>query len=230
VKLRQGRVLRIGHRGAAALAPANSLAAIEAAIDLGVDLVEIDVLRDGDALRVAHASADLTADTPTLAEALELVSASTAGLLLDLKSVGAEPEVVAAIRGAGLLERSAVGSFHAGSLRALKEIEPSLTTGFSYPFDRVGLSTRRAAQPLISAGLAGMRRLLPVRIVGMLGRARADAAMLHWALVSRSLVQRCHARGAAVLAWTVEDEAALRRVLAAGVDGVIANDPRLLGD
>jgi glycerophosphoryl diester phosphodiesterase len=230
VKLRQGRVLRIGHRGAAALAPANSLAAIGAAIDLGVDLVEIDVLRDGDTLRLAHAPVDLTADTPTLAEALELVSASTAGLLLDLKSAGAEPEVVAAIRGAGLLERSAVGSFHAGSLRALKEIEPSLTTGFSYPFDRVGLSTRRAAQPLISAGLAGMRRLLPVRIVGMLGRARADAAMLHWALVSRSLVQRCHARGAAVLAWTVEDEAALRRVLAAGVDGVIANDPRLLGD
>ena len=54
--------------------------------------------------------------------------------------------------------------------------------------------------------------------------------MLHWALVSRSLVERCHARGAAVLAWTIEDEAALRRVLAAGVDGVIANDPRLVGD
>jgi glycerophosphoryl diester phosphodiesterase len=69
-----------------------------------------------------------------------------------------------------------------------------------------------------------------MRIVGLLARARADAAMLHWALVSRSLVERCHARGAAVLAWTVEDEAALRRVLAAGVDGVIANDPRLVGD
>jgi glycerophosphoryl diester phosphodiesterase len=230
VNLRQGRVLRIGHRGAAALAPENSLAAIEAAIDLGVDLVEIDVIRDGDALRLAHASTNLTADSPTLGEALELVSPSGAGLLLDLKSVGAEPEVIAAIRGAGLLERTAVGSFHARSLRALKEIEPSLTTGFSYPFDRVGLSTRRAAQPLISAGLAGMRRLLPTRIVRMLARARADAAMLHWALVSRSLVQRCHARGAAVLAWTVEDEHALRRVLAAGVDGVIANDPRLVGD
>jgi glycerophosphoryl diester phosphodiesterase len=33
-----------------------------------------------------------------------------------------------------------------------------------------------------------------------------------------------------VLAWTVEDDTALRRVLAAGVDGVIANDPRLFGD
>jgi glycerophosphoryl diester phosphodiesterase len=230
LNLRQGRVLRIGHRGAASLAPENSLVAVAAAIDLGVDLVEIDVVRDGDVLRLAHAPASVTADSPTLGEALELVSASATGLLLDLKSVGAEPEVVAAIRGAGLVERTAVGSFHAGSLRALKEIEPSLTTGFSYPFDRVGLSTRRAAQPLISAGLSGMRRLLPTRIARMLARARADAAMLHWALVSRTLVERCHARGAAVLAWTVEDEDALRRVVAAGVDGVIANDPRLVGD
>jgi glycerophosphoryl diester phosphodiesterase len=54
--------------------------------------------------------------------------------------------------------------------------------------------------------------------------------MLHYALVSRRLVERCHARGAAVLAWTVEDRVALERVLAAGVDGVIANDPGLLGD
>jgi glycerophosphoryl diester phosphodiesterase len=230
VNLRQGRVLRIGHRGAAALAAENSLAAIEAAIDLGVDLVEIDVVRDGEILRLAHGPANLTVESPTLDEALELVSPSTTGLLLDLKSVGAEPGLVAAIRGAGMVERTAVGSCHVQSLRSLNEIEPSLTTGFSYPFDRVGLSTRRAAQPLISAGLAGMRRLLPMRIVGLLARARADAAMLHWALVSRSLVQRCHAYGAAVLAWTVEDEAALRRVLAAGVDGVIANDPRLVGD
>ena len=230
MNLRQGRVLRIGHRGAAALAPENSLAAIEAAIDLGVDLVEIDVVCDGETLRLAHAPANVTADSPRLEEALDLVSASTTGLLLDLKSAGAEPDVVLAIRGAGLLERTAVGSFHARSLRVLKEIEPTLTTGFSYPFDRVGLSTRRVAQPLISAGLAGMRRLLPTRIARMLARARADAAMLHWALVSPSLVQRCHTRGAAVLAWTVEDDNALRRALAAGVDGVIANDPRLFGD
>jgi glycerophosphoryl diester phosphodiesterase len=230
VNLRQGRVLRIGHRGAAALAQENSLAAIEAAIELGVDLVEIDVVSDGGTLRLAHGRSELTSSSPALVEALELVSSSDAGLLLDLKSTGAEREVVAAMRSAGLLERAIVGSSHAASLRSLKEIEPSLTTGFSYPYDRVGLSTRRAAQPLISVGLAGMRRLLPTRIGCMLARARADAAVLHWALVSRRLVERCHARSAAVLAWTIEDDEALRRVLAAGVDGVIANDPRLVGD
>jgi glycerophosphoryl diester phosphodiesterase len=230
VNLRQGRVLRIGHRGAAALAPENSLAAIEAAIELGVDLVEIDVVSDGGTLRLAHGRSQLSAASPTLVEALELVASSDTGPLLDLKFIGAEREVVAALRATGLLERSVVGSFHWPSLRSLKEIEPSLTTGFSYPYDRVGLSTRRAAQPLISVGLAGMRRLLPTRIARMLGRARADAAMLHWALVSRRLVERCHARGAAVLAWTIDDERALRGVLAAGVDAVIANDPRVVGD
>jgi glycerophosphoryl diester phosphodiesterase len=61
----------------------------------------------------------------------------------------------------------------------------------------------------------------------MLARARASAAMLHHLVVSRAAVDRAHAGGAAVLAWTVDDEAALERVVAAGVDGVITNDPRI---
>jgi glycerophosphoryl diester phosphodiesterase len=32
-----------------------------------------------------------------------------------------------------------------------------------------------------------------------------------------------------VFAWTVDDERVLARALAAGVDGVITNDPRILG-
>ena len=36
-------MLRIGHRGAAALAPENTLAAMRAAIGAGVDMVEFDV-------------------------------------------------------------------------------------------------------------------------------------------------------------------------------------------
>ena len=47
--------LVIGHRGAAALAPENSLAAIEAAAEAGVDGVEVDVLRAPDgSLVLAH--------------------------------------------------------------------------------------------------------------------------------------------------------------------------------
>ena len=40
---REGPVLRIGHRGAAALAPPNTIAGVEAALAHGVDMIELDV-------------------------------------------------------------------------------------------------------------------------------------------------------------------------------------------
>jgi glycerophosphoryl diester phosphodiesterase len=61
----------------------------------------------------------------------------------------------------------------------------------------------------------------------MLERAGASAAVLHHWVVSRPAVERAHARGAAVLAWTVDDSISLERVVSAGVDGVITNDPRI---
>jgi glycerophosphoryl diester phosphodiesterase len=230
VNLRQGRVLRIGHRGAAALAPENTLPSIEVAIEYELDLVEIDVVAQANALRLAHSPAEVRDESPTLDEALALVARADAGVILDLKSRGIERSAVETLREHNLLDRAVVSSFHPESLRTVKEIEPALTTGFSYPFDRAGISEHAAFGPLIRVGLSGLRRALPARIARMLARAQADALVVHHALVSRTLVDRCHGWDTAVLAWTIEDDAALAHVLAAGVDGVIANDPRLLGD
>ena len=59
-------VVRVGHRGAAALAPENTPAAIEAAAAHGVDVVELDVLRGaGGVLVLAHGPA-VPADAPPL--------------------------------------------------------------------------------------------------------------------------------------------------------------------
>jgi glycerophosphoryl diester phosphodiesterase len=226
----EGGPLRVGHRGAPALAPENTIASLVAAIERGVDLVEMDVVSDRDELRLAHGPERLTEESPLLAEALELVAARAVGAIVDLKSRGAEARVVGLLQAHGLTDRAVVASFHPASLRAVKELEPALTTGISYPFDRVGIAERPGFQPLIRAGLAGLRQTIPARVGGLLSRARADAALLHHSLISSRLVGRCHARGAAVLAWTVEDEETLARVLAAGVDGVIANDPGLFGD
>ena len=230
MNLRQGRVLRIGHRGAAALAPENTLASIEAAIEYKLDLVEIDVVAHANALRLAHSPAEVRDESPTLDEALALLARADAGVMVDLKSRGIERSAVETLREHNLLDRAVVASFHAASLRAVKEVEPASTTGFSYPFDRAGVSERKAFEPLIRVGLSGLRRALPARSARMLARAQADALVVHHALVSPTLVDRCHGWDTAVLAWTIEDDAALTRVLAAGVDGVIANDPRLLGD
>ena len=100
-----------------------------------------------------------------------------------------------------------VSSCHAQSLVELAAIEPGLQRGFTYPFDRRGLSERRLLAPLTAAVLVGIRRALPRRIAGMLDRARATAAMLHHSVVSAAAVERAHGHGAAVFTWTVDDEA-----------------------
>jgi glycerophosphoryl diester phosphodiesterase len=51
--------------------------------------------------------------------------------------------------------------------------------------------------------------------------------MAHWLLVSPRLVDAVHAAGGQLYVWTVDDLARIARLEAAGVDGVITNDPRL---
>jgi glycerophosphoryl diester phosphodiesterase len=56
---RDARVLRVGHRGAAALEPENTLASLRRAVELGVDFVEFDVLDLADGTLVLAHSDDL---------------------------------------------------------------------------------------------------------------------------------------------------------------------------
>jgi glycerophosphoryl diester phosphodiesterase len=227
----EGRYLRVGHKGAAALAPENTLASLEAALAHGVDLVEFDVAPGPGGLVLAHSEDEIPARPVTLGGALgflaERLPAGT-GIDVDLKGVGYEPAVVNALRAHGLVDRAVVCSVFPTSLRRVKALEPGLATGVSYPHDRHGLSGRPWLAPVVRGGIAALRAALPYRIGGMLARSRADAAMLEQRLVSRAVVERCHAGGAGVFAWTVDDAFSLARVVAAGVDGVISNDPRML--
>ena len=54
--------------------------------------------------------------------------------------------------------------------------------------------------------------------------------MLYWEVVSEAAVARCHALGAPVLVWTVDDAGLLPWLDEIGVDGVITNDPRIFRD
>ena len=224
---REGRPLRIGHRGAAALAPENSLEAIGLAVELGCELVEFDVHAAGDALVVAHDRPASVDGLPTLDEVLELLGSAGVGVHLDLKSQGAERPVAEALRRHGLVERTVVSSFRGPTLRALHAVEPGLRLGRTYPQDRTGLTKRRVFQPPARAIVRVLRRALPRRIAGLLAGSQASAAVLYWEVVSEAAVARCHALGAPVLVWTVDDPALLPWLDGIGVDGVITNDPRI---
>jgi glycerophosphoryl diester phosphodiesterase len=224
---RDGRPLRIGHRGAAALAPENTLESIALAVELGCDLVEFDVHSVGGSLVVAHDVPAAADGLPRLDDALALLAASDAGVHLDLKSRGVEMAVVGALRGHGVVERTLVSSFRAATLRALHEVEPALRLGRTYPQDRTGLVQRRLLQPPARLIIRGLRRALPRRIAGLLAASSATAAVLYREVVSEAVVERCHALGAPVLVWTVDDPELLPWLDTLGVDAVITNDPRI---
>ena len=228
-----GGYWKVAHRGASALAPENSLAALEAALAAEVDIVELDVLAVDGALRLAHSAAQIRPDSPALGDALGRFAGAApphVWLDLDVKTPGHEPALMDAVGAHGLSGRTLVTSFHPEVLRAAKRIEPGLATGLAYPNDRYGLSERRPFEPFVGAGLRVLRGALPARIGRMLAAAGAEAAMLHHALVTPRVVARCHAKGLAVFAWTLETRDDLRRVLAAGADGAIANDPSLFDE
>jgi glycerophosphoryl diester phosphodiesterase len=227
---RDGRPLRIGHRGAAALAPENTLASFRAALEEGVDLIEFDVITGPEGgLLVAHGPEDVGPETPTLDEALRFFvdEAPAVGVHLDLKLTRREHDVVEAVRRLGLGSRSFISSYYFGTARAVAELDGDVRTGFTVPRRIFRLSEHGRTAPVTRVGLRLLRWLTPLAVRPLLTVTRASALVLHHSLVTNASVRAAHARGAAVVTWTVDDPAVLARVDAAGVDAIVTNDPRL---
>ena len=225
-RLAAGHWLRTAHGGAPHAAPSNTRGAIEAAVALGVDMVEVDVQKSADGRLVLWHDHEVTLDgrkLPVAAvplatlreldlgggarvlelhEALELVRGRTA-LLLDLKVDVLGRDVAAAVQRHRFEPAVVCGHFWE-SLREIKRQVPeagvSLTLDRSWQ-DRYGLA--------------------------IVERIDTDAVTVDWRILDRALVARFHARGLAVLAWTLDEPALMRQVLALGVDGLTSNRPDL---
>jgi glycerophosphoryl diester phosphodiesterase len=227
---RNGPVLRVGHRGAAALAPANTLAGIEAALGLGVDLVELDVHREPDGkLVLSHSRGELADEPLTLDDALAFMvhHESSVGVLLDVKGAGWEPPLVEALRRHDFVDRAVASTSDLGVLRRLRKLEPELARSVTQPRSRLYLGRRRTSIPLKGPLLLLEKLVLPFRIHHLVREADATAMTLSHRIVTQAAVEHCHALGVAVLVWTVNDRAVLRRLDELGVDGVITDDPHI---
>ena len=212
----------IGHRGAAALAPENTLRSLEAAVEAGADLVEFDVGLD---LRLAHSRRELTEEALVLDAALEFLREHGCGVHLDLKEVGFEREAVDALRRHGLDGRAIVSTAWPRSARVLAAVAPNVPRAIGYPRDRYGVARVRWPAALVSPGAAALRAVMPARVPVLLRWSRANVLALHYALVTRAAVRRAHAAGAPVLSWTANDPQAVRRLVALGVDAIVTDDP-----
>jgi glycerophosphoryl diester phosphodiesterase len=228
-------VKRIGHKGADVIAPGNTLASFRAAVEIGVDMIEFDVLRmhDGE-LVVAHDYHDAGGRVPlSLANALDAFTGPPLDRLdldCDLKLPGGEDRLAGALRDRDLLDRAMVSTMEISSLRRLREIEPALRLGWTYPKVTRDWDGKRWARPAVAVALVLMRRRLPGLAADTILGLGVQALWVYWPLITRSLVETARAAGVEVFAWTVDDPGRMRALRALGVDGICTNDPRLFAE
>jgi glycerophosphoryl diester phosphodiesterase len=229
-------VRRIGHKGADLIAPGNTLASFDAAIEHGVDMIEFDVLpEDLDdpancRLVLSHDYTHDLASAPTLEEGLDHLAGTTfadVDLDVDMKLPGYEHRVVDALRERGLLDRALITTMYVESVDRVRELEPRARVGWSVPKARRDYTL----SPLWKIPAYGMiqvgRAVLPRRAAAAIRAGRCDAFMVYWRLVTPRLVSAVQEAGGELYVWTVDDGERIRHFEAMGVDGVITNDPRL---
>ncbi len=232
------RPRRVGHKGAAGIAPGNTLESFDAALACGVDMIEFDVLSErpdgGGRLVVAHDHEDLQTRPPlTFERALEhLAGASFAGVELDvdIKLPGYELRVADALRDFGMVTRTLASSMFPQGLDRIRAAEPALRLGWSVPRVRRDYTSDALTAIPAFALLSGYRAALPGRARSALRADRFDAVMAHWRVVSPALVRAVADSDGELYVWTVDDPARIARLTAMGVDGIITNDPRLFGE
>jgi glycerophosphoryl diester phosphodiesterase len=227
-------VRRIGHKGADLIVPGNTLASFDAALAAGVDMIEFDVLPehvDGTGeLFLAHDYRHIQR-APTLAEGLAHFAADAfdgVHLDVDLKLPGYEARVCAALREAGLADRTLISTMEERSLPLVRAAAPEIRLGWSVPKARRDYLAHPATRPLALAAIAWARRAIPPRVLQRVRAGQIDAVMSHWALVNRGFAAAIRDAGAELYVWTVDELPLLRRLEATpGVTGIISNDPRL---
>jgi glycerophosphoryl diester phosphodiesterase len=221
--------LVIAHRGASAHAVENTLAAFRRAREDGADGVELDVqlcktgepvvFHDEDLARLAGRP-DRLADLPlaalrevrsgggipTLDEALEelgplLVNVEVKAPRLPPRRL--VPEVVASLRRHDLGGRALVSSFNPLVLAQLFLVAPDVPRALIF----------------------GAGQALPLRRGWSRTVVRPAAVHPEHVLVTQRRLAWWHLEGHAVNAWTVDDPATIARLVRAGIDGIITNDP-----
>ncbi|HVA83930.1 MAG TPA: glycerophosphodiester phosphodiesterase family protein [Candidatus Binataceae bacterium] len=235
-------MLTIAHRGASAIYPENTLRAFIAAADLGADMCEFDVrmTRDGEVVVIHDATvnrttngrgrvAAMTAEAlkrldagvrfgaefhgepiPTLAEVAAALGTRggkrcgrRCGMDVELKQRGLETRVCDILRERGAIEDAMVSSFDWDQLEIVAAQERGL---------RLALLGEKAPAALLEAAAA----------------MHAFAIAPRFDIADAALCAEAHRLGLAVYVWTVDDAPTMRRMMAAGVDGIMTNDLKRL--
>ena len=212
----------LAHRGASRAERENTLRAFERAGEMGADGVELDVRRAADDVLVVHhdprlgdgrviratLSADLPEHVPTLSDALDACAGMWVNL--EIKNDETEPDfdpsewvaeaTMALLAQRGEAERWLMSSFRIETMDRCRELSPQVRT-------------------------AWLTSIVPDDVVETL-RAKGHVALHPWVrLLTKDVIDRCHAAGIAVNTWTCDDPDRMRELIEWGIDGICTNVP-----
>jgi glycerophosphoryl diester phosphodiesterase len=231
------RPLAFAHRGGAGHFPENSWKAFEHAVGLGYAYLETDVHATADGTALAFHDKTLDRVTDRVGRISELTTAEVAAariggtepiplladLLmawpdvrfnLDVKDAPAIAPLVAVLRATNCWDRVCLTSFSGQRLAATRRL-----------LDRPVCSATAPAD--IGALRAGLR----IRTLAARFAARwMQCAQVPAGMVSSRFLDRAHAAGLQVHAWTVNDPAVMASLLSLGVDGIMTDQTELLRD
>ena len=235
---RRGGFLRIGHRGASAHAPENTLAAIVKAAELGADMVEVDlqasadghlvVLHDPDLSRTtngtgsvyAHRLADLQCldagggeRIPTAEEVIRCCQEHSLGIYFELKIGFAAAAVVPLIQRDGLYDRVIVASFCPDWLADVRAQDKRVATSVLFGSPHV--------DAVALARAAGARYVHPCW--------EHQAPEPH-RLLTAEWLGAVRAAGLGIVSWHEERPAEIAALRRLGLDAICSNAPELLSE
>lgn len=215
----------MGHRGAPADEPENTLRSFARALAVGVAAVELDVqlTKDGRLAVIHDETLDRTTNgrgpvqaftlaelkrldagrgepVPSLEEVFELVQGK-AHLVVELKQPEAAGALLDFFEERRAFEFATIISFWHPAVKALKKAESRLSTG------------------ILMVGC-------PVDPVGLARAADADALILQYAYVTPELVAAAHENGLLVYVWNIDDTNTLKPYLSMNLDAICTNRPQ----
>jgi glycerophosphoryl diester phosphodiesterase len=226
------RPLVFAHRGGAALAPENTIAAFDNAVAHGADGFELDVRLSRDGAVVVHHDRTLErttglhgalssrtaddlrgADVPTLTAVLERHRDVRVIVEMKVNRADFARAVVDAVRRADAVERVCLGSFGGRVLRAARALEPAIATSAGHEEVRWAVYRSWCRWPVTRVGYGGYQ------VPEFAGLTR---------VISRRFIEYAHDAGLAVQVWTVNTEADARRLLSWGADALITDRPDVI--
>jgi len=230
--VRKGDMFVIGHRGAPALAPENTLPSFMKAIELGVDYVEFDVRAssDGELVIIHDEAVNRTTDSKGL------VSSYTSASLRKLDAGGWFGEEFRNVRIPTIDEvlrlmkdktSAVIHIKHEGIedevLNAVRKYDMIHRCIIMAPLT---VSKRiKLSEPIIPIQ-ADLPEINPRDAIDMLARNLVDIASIHISNLNKNLVKLCHRSGLLVNVWDVDRPEQVEKCKECEVEFVTTNDPK----